>query len=113
MRKQEKLKIFYRTEQTVETMASDNSFGYPSLSPSAKKPRLVVEDYLSSIYSDRIEIVSDWEPINKKDFYLVHDMNHVNGILECKNLNGFGTLVIVRVADFTISISSFNEGSLF
>ncbi len=90
MQKQEKLKIFYKSEQTVERMASDNSFGYPTLSPSAKKPRLVVEDYLSSIYSDRIEIMSDWEPISKKDFYLVHDMKHVNGILECRSLNGFG-----------------------
>lgn len=90
MRNQSKLKIFYREEQTVEKMATDNLFGYPSLSPSAKKPRLVVEDYLSSIYSDKIEIVKDWEPINKKDFYLVHDIKHVNGVLECRELNGFG-----------------------
>ena len=72
----DKLVTFYNPRQNVD---ENDSF-----SPSAGKPRLVVE-----AYADSLKIISDWSPVTKEDIYLAHERHHVDDILSCKKLNGF------------------------
>lgn len=72
----DKLVTFYNPRQNVD---ENDSF-----SPSAGKPRLVVEAYAESL-----KILSDWPPVAKEDIYLAHDRRHVDEVLSCKKLNGF------------------------
>lgn len=73
------MKVVYRPEQTAQ--------GNQSFSPSAGKPALFVD-----LIKDKpgIEIFSDWEPVSREDFYLVHDKANVDAILEGRKANGFG-----------------------
>ena len=72
----DKLVTFYNPRQNVD---ENDSF-----SPSAGKPRLVVEAYAESL-----KILSDWWPVAREDIYLAHDRRHVDEVLSCKKLNGF------------------------
>lgn len=81
------MKICYRQEQNVLTNLSR--------SPSAQKPSLFVE---RALIFPNIEIFSDWSPVTKEYFCLVHDPIHVDKILSCKKPNGFGN-IIKEVAD--------------
>ena len=72
-----KLQVFYDPRQTV---AKNKSF-----SPSAGKPALVVEEWLK-YYPITIRPV---KPVTREDFYLVHDKQHVDDILDLKKPNGF------------------------
>ncbi len=73
------MKVFYNESQCV----SDNV----SFSPSAGKPRYVVDVFRSF---PQVKIVSNWAPLSKEDFYLVHEPRHVNDTLLCNKPNGFG-----------------------
>jgi len=66
-----------------------------SFSPSAGKPKLFV-DRIRDRYP--VEIVSDWKPLERSDFYLAHDRAHVDAILDCRKPNGFGN-TLREVAD--------------
>jgi acetoin utilization deacetylase AcuC-like enzyme len=75
---QSTLKVFYNENQNV---VNNDSF-----SPSAGKPKLVVERFKSY---PSVEIVSDWLPLTRNDLYQAHDKDHVDDVLECKKPNGF------------------------
>lgn len=73
-----RLKVFYDSKQNVEKNTS--------FSPSAGKPSLVVKEWQRKRYEIDISAVT---PITREDFYLVHEKNHVDQILNCKRENGF------------------------
>ncbi len=73
-----RLKVFYNENQNV----TDNN----SISPSAGKPKLFIDEIKSF---PEVEIISDWLPLTREDFYLVHDKDHVDAILDCRKENGF------------------------
>ncbi len=75
------MKIFYRPEQVAS-----NTDAY---SPSAYKPKLVVEDWLSRGIIQPHDIES-FEPVSRADFYRVHNQQMVDDILDLKRRNGFG-----------------------
>lgn len=72
------MKVFFRQEQ--------NSENNVSFSPSANKPLLFVNRVRNL---GGIEIVSSWNPVSRDDFYLVHEKEHVDSVLDCKKENGF------------------------
>ena len=75
-----KLKVFYNAKQATD---AETSF-----SPSARKPKLLVERWLQE--QRPIEVVSDWEPVSVEQLYKAHLQAHVDAVLACKSLNGFG-----------------------
>jgi len=72
------IKIFYNEKQNVEKNSS--------LSPSAGKPKKFIEAVKDFDY---VEIENNFQPLSRKDFYLAHDENHVNDVLDCVKQNGF------------------------
>ena len=73
------MKVFYRQEQAARTS---------SFSPSAFKPKLVLEDWLGRP-DFNIEVV-EFEPATQEQFALVHDAQFVRGVLSGQVANGFG-----------------------
>jgi acetoin utilization deacetylase AcuC-like enzyme len=73
-----KIKVFYNENQNVEKNSS--------FSPSAGKPKKFVESIKDFDY---IEIVKDFQPFSRNDFYLGHDKDHVDNVLNCTKQNGF------------------------
>ena len=92
------LPVFYHPAQSVK---KNNSY-----SPSAGKPKLLVE------YCKRnkvpIKLTSDFAPLTRSDFYLAHDPKYVDGVLDGRIANGFGTID----ASITFSLP-WTSGSLF
>lgn len=74
-----KLKVFYNEKQCT---AADTNF-----SPSAKKPGILVQQWLDT--NQDIEIVSDFVPVTKEQFYRAHEQDHIDQILACEKDNGF------------------------
>jgi len=72
------MKVYYTSK-----MVADSG----GMSPSPAKPKMVVEDWRK--HGLDIEVVSPI-PLGRNDFYRVHDMKYVNGVLDCKAPNGFG-----------------------
>lgn len=58
-------------------------------SPSPRKPLEVINEWKNK-YPNNIE-VHDFDPLEKEDFYLAHDKEHVDKILSLKKKNGFST----------------------
>lgn len=73
-----KMDVFYRPE-----MVAANTESY---SPSASKPKLVVEDWIKRNLS--IEIHS-FEPATRDDIALAHDRDYVDAVLDLQLNNGF------------------------
>ena len=73
------LKVFYNHNQATE---AETSF-----SPSARKPKLLVEQWQER--GKEIEVISDFKPVTREQYYRVHDQQHVDDILECRKDNGF------------------------
>lgn len=74
--------VFYRDEQS----ATSNS----SFSPSAGKPALVMQDWLSNPdIAPHIEVHS-FEPATLPQLYAAHSKRYVDGVLAGKFENGFG-----------------------
>jgi len=73
------LKVFYNQNQATE---AETSF-----SPSAKKPKILVEQWLSQ--GQPIDLVSLFDPVTREQFYRAHEKEHVDAILECRKDNGF------------------------
>ncbi len=69
--------VFYRPEMVANTS---------SYSKSAMKPKLFVE----RIQDHNDVDIRSFEPVTREDFYLVHDRDHVDAILDCRKDNGFG-----------------------
>src|SRR5277367_4469012 len=72
------IKVFFDARQNVP---NNQSF-----SPSAGKPKLVVEEWAKKGYDFAI---GDVKPVTREDFYLAHNDSYVNGILDLKRPNGF------------------------
>lgn len=73
-----KLKVFYTPRQNV---AKNKSF-----SPSAGKPRKVVESWKKTGWIDIIEA----KPLLQAEISLAHDSYYVDQVMACKMENGFG-----------------------
>jgi acetoin utilization deacetylase AcuC-like enzyme len=74
--------VFYRLEQSCDVAES--------FSPSAGKPKLVIEDWVShSGIAQYIEIES-FVPVGDEILLSAHDANYVRGIFTGKIPNGFG-----------------------
>lgn len=82
------MKVFYNKKQSTDKN--------PSASPSAGKPALLIDYWLKEGFP--IEIIPDFEPTTREQFYRAHEEKHVNDILECRGFNGFGNKV-KEVAD--------------
>ena len=76
----EKLAVFYNPSQTVR---NNNSF-----SPSAGKPEHVTNMYRKN---PRVEVVGSFKPLAREDFYIAHQRRHVDEVLSCEKMNGFGS----------------------
>ncbi len=74
------MKIFYRPEQVASNAAA--------YSPSAFKPRLVIEDWLTQGLIDTNDIES-FEPVSRTDLKRVHNPQMVDDVLDLKRRNGF------------------------
>lgn len=73
------MKVFYKPQMAAQTR---------SLSPSAFKPKLVVEDWISD---PQITIeICDFEAASENQLCLAHDPDYVQGVLNCVYENGFG-----------------------
>ncbi len=90
------MKVFYRPEQVATSTQP---------SPSALKPRLVVEDWLAHRQINA-EICS-FEPVSAETIALAHDPRFVRGVLDCTIQNGFGN----KNADVAASLP-YTSGSL-
>jgi acetoin utilization deacetylase AcuC-like enzyme len=84
-----KIPVFYRPEMVAD------SGGY---SPSASKPRLVVEDWLA-YFHDHIEIIS-FAPATANTIAVAHERKYVDDVLAMRRDNGFGN----RRADVAASL---------
>jgi acetoin utilization deacetylase AcuC-like enzyme len=76
------ISVFYRHEQSCKEA---NSF-----SPSAGKPALVMEDWLSNEKIAPHIKVESFEPVTREMLYQAHDRSYVDGVLDGKCDNGFG-----------------------
>jgi acetoin utilization deacetylase AcuC-like enzyme len=72
------MKVFY-----TQKMVAD----FESFSPSASKPKLVVESWLAHGFN--IDIVEP-DPVSLKQLYRAHNPDYVDGVLSCRIPNGFG-----------------------
>jgi acetoin utilization deacetylase AcuC-like enzyme len=96
------LTVFYNQNQSV----SDNI----SFSPSAGKPALIAE--LFNQY-DNVHILSDWQPVKRQDFYLAHDKDYVDGVLDCQVKNGFHNKLPSVAASLYWTTGSFFQASKY
>jgi len=71
--------VFFRQEQSC---TEANSY-----SPSAGKPAMVMQDW-EKHFPGRMEVHS-FEPATREQLYLAHDHAYVDGVLDCKQFNGF------------------------
>ena len=74
------MKIFYRPEQVASNTAA--------YSPSAYKPKQVMEDWQAQGLLDVIDTES-FEPVSRADFKRVHNPQMVDDVLDLKRRNGF------------------------
>ncbi len=81
------LKVFYNSNQSVK----DNI----SYSPSAGKPALVADLFSKN---SKVEMVSSFKPLTRKQLKIAHDSSFVDGVLDLKRVNGFGNC-LKTVAD--------------
>ena len=72
------MKVFYNKEQQVDGMRSE--------SPSAGKPRLVLNSWNKITTVEKMSVT----PLSDQDISLAHDPSYVKGILLGKTKNGFG-----------------------
>lgn len=75
-----KIPVFFNEKMVANVVLS---------SPSPRKPLEVIKEWKNK-YSDNLEII-DFVPLIREDFYLAHDKEHVDKILELKKKNGFST----------------------
>jgi acetoin utilization deacetylase AcuC-like enzyme len=90
------IKVFYRNEQSVKP--------FQSLSPSAYKPKLVVESWKKIAIP--IKIVS-FQPCDRDSIKRVHDSTYVDGVLDLKLNNGFGNRCPLLRDSLLYNIGSF------
>jgi len=74
-----KLKVFYSENQQVDTNSS--------FSPSAGKPKKVLEDWKK--HNLPIKVIEP-SPLSRSDLALAHDPKYIKGLLDLEISNGFG-----------------------
>lgn len=80
----QKIPVFFRDEM----VAPDSSF-----SPSASKPRLVVDAWRQAeLTRNHVEMVAGFDPVSIDDLAKTHDRQHVMDVLMCEKPNGFGSI---------------------
>lgn len=77
------MKVFYRPEQ--------NAVNQDAYSPSAAKPALVVRDWLDRGLIQTSDILS-FEPVSRADLKRAHASGYVDGVLDLRVANGFGSI---------------------
>jgi acetoin utilization deacetylase AcuC-like enzyme len=75
------MKVFFRQEQSCTNSES--------FSPSAGKPRLVVEDWLSRPEIAKHLEIETFNPATRANLYAAHNPSYVDGVLDCQIKNGF------------------------
>lgn len=75
-----KIPVFFNPKMVANIILS---------SPSPRKPLEVINEWKNK-YKDDIEIM-DFLALDKEDFYLVHEKEHVDKIFSLKKTNGFST----------------------
>lgn len=75
-----KIPVFFNEKMVANVFLS---------SPSPRKPLEVMNEWKNK-YNESIEII-DFFPLEKEDFYLVHEKKHVDNIFNLKKKNGFST----------------------
>ena len=68
-----KIKTFYTPKQVCTKMTS-------SFSKSPLKPMLLMQKIKGKEYNAFFDIIDDFEPINKADFYLAHTKTYVDNV---------------------------------
>lgn len=91
-----KLSVFYSPKQSVE----DNK----SFSPSAGKPRYIVELFSKN---PRVQIVENWNPVTEQEIAIAHDPKFVNDVLNLRRSNGFGNNLASVAASLPYTVGSF------
>lgn len=94
------IKVFYNEKQT----AKKNS----SFSPSATKPRLVLDAWQQQF---PIKVVKS-NASTREDFYLAHDPEYVDGVLDLKTANGFGNRLPEIAESLPYTTGSFVDASI-
>jgi acetoin utilization deacetylase AcuC-like enzyme len=74
-----KLKVFYNENQSTDANTS--------FSPSARKPGILVKQWVDNNLP--VEVVSNFLPVTKEQFYRAHERDHVDAVLGCQKNNGF------------------------
>lgn len=75
-----KIPVFFNEKMVANIILS---------SPSPRKPLEVINEWKNK-YANQFKIF-DFSPLEREDFYLVHDKIHVDKILDLKKKNGFST----------------------
>jgi acetoin utilization deacetylase AcuC-like enzyme len=88
--------IFYRPEQSSDAAGS--------FSPSAGKPKLVIEDWLSHPEIAQYIQIESFAPASDELLLSAHDANYVSGIFSGETPNGFGntSLEIAESLRYTV-----------
>lgn len=96
------LKVFYDDRQSTEANVS--------FSPSAGKPKLVIEEWIKKGYDFSLGEV---KPVTREDFYLAHNDSYINGILDLKRPNGFGNKIAEVAAALPWTTGSLLEATKY
>lgn len=89
------MRIFYRSEMVAPRQG---------FSPSPAKPKLVVAKWIAE-FEHRITLGS-FEPVTRGDLQLVHAKEYVDGVLQNREMNGFGTIDPVVTATLPYTVGS-------
>lgn len=84
----DRLAVFYNPSQSIPPQQQAN--GFSSISPSAMKPSLVVNDWQRH-HGDHIAVYGQgWKPLTESEISLAHDEEYVRGVMSRAIENGFG-----------------------
>lgn len=93
--------VFYDPRQTSPVTVS---------SPSATKPALLIKRWQEKGFN--LDIRS-FDPVTRDDFYLVHDKDHVNAVLDCAKPNGFSNTLPQVAETFPWTTGSMVAAALY
>ena len=94
--------VFYDDRQQVESNES--------VSPSAGKPKLVLESWKKLGFPIDIKKVT---PLTVDEICLAHDPDYVNGVINCELLNGFDNKNKEVAASLTWTTGSFASAAIY
>ena len=98
------MKVFYRPELTAPSL--------DTASPSARKPALVIHDWLAHRLITPTDIES-FEPVSADDFKRVHASGFVDGILDLRRPNGYENVDPALVATLPYTSGSMVAAAVY